>query len=486
VRWSTPRSSAAAATTAATRSRWTRPPATPRGRHHELDELPRRRSVPGTLRGGNDAFVAQLDPTGSTLVYSTYLGSNVDDFGNGIAIDTAGNAYVTGETAAANFPNNAAVTCLNAKSTGSDAFVVQLDPSGATVGYCRFIGGTGIDAGQAIAADPATGTVWVVGTTTSTNLPVVSAAQSTIGGRIDGFVGRLSGSGALVYLTYLGGSDNDAALAVAVDGAGSAYVTGVTRSVNFPISALPLQPLLVGGDDAFVTKLNPAGTVLTYSTYLGGTGDDAGNGIAVHPTDSTVFVAGTTASLDVPVLAPIQPTRAGGFDAFVTRLNAAGSGVVSSTFLGGAGNDAALAITVDADGVAYVTGSTGSSTFPTSSPIQAFAGLLDAFVAQITDAGVIQFSASTFQVSETAGTATITVQRTGDTSTAATVNFATSNGTATAGTDYTAITNGTLTFLAGQVTKTFTVTIAADAICDGDETVNLTLSNPGRQRAGRT
>jgi Calx-beta domain/Beta-propeller repeat len=431
-----------------------------------------------TLRGGNDAFVAKLDPAGNALVYSTYLGSNVDDFGNGIAIDTTGNAYVTGETAAANFPNNAAVTCLNAKSSGSDAFVVQVDPGGATVGYCRFIGGTGIDTGQAIAADPDTGTVWVVGTTTSTNLPVVSAAQTTLGGRTDGFVGRLNGGGALVYLTYLGGSDDDAALAVAVDSAFNAYVTGVTGSVNFPISALPLQPLLIGGDDAFVSKLNPAGTVLTYSTYLGGTGDDAGNGIAVHPTDSTVFVAGATASLDFPVLTPLQPALGGGTDAFVTRLNAAGSGLVSATYLGGAGNDAALAITVDADGVAYVTGSTGSSTFPTSSPIQAFGGLLDAFVAQITDAGVIQFSASSFQVSETGGTATITVRRTGDTSTAATVQFATSNGTATTGSDYTA-TSGTLTFLTGQSSQTFTVTIAADAICDGDETVNLTLTNPG-------
>ncbi len=430
-----------------------------------------------TLRGGTDAFVTKLDPSGSTLVYSTYLGSNTDDAANGIALDAFGNAYVTGATASSGFPNNGAVTCLGTKSTGSDAFVLRLDVSGATVDYCRFIGGSGIDVGQGIAADAA-GNVWVVGATTSSNLPVLAALQPTLGGRTDGFVGKLDPTGVLVYLTYLGGRGDDLALAVAVDGPGNAYVTGSTDSPDFPTLS-PFQASSGGGDDAFVAKLNAAGSALVFSTFLGGIGDDAGNGIAVHPGDSSVFVVGSTKSVDFPMASAIQPGLAGRLDAFVTRLNPAGSALVASTYLGGAGDDVAQAVAVDADGVVYVTGFTNSTAFPTAAtPIQNAAGLLDAFVSQIVEAGIIQFTVAGYQVSETAGTATISVQRTGDTSSAATVHFATSDGSATAGADYTAV-SGTLTFLAGQITRTFTVPILADVLCDGDETVNLTLSSPG-------
>jgi hypothetical protein len=429
-----------------------------------------------TLGGGNDAFVAKLDPSGSTLVYSTYLGSNTDDTANGIALDAAGNAYVTGSTASSGFPNNGAVTCLGTKSTGDDAFVARLDASGATVGYCRFVGGSGIDSGQGIAADAA-GNVWFVGATTSSNLPVVVAVQPTFGGRTDGFVGKLDPTGTVVYLTYLGGSGADLALAVAADAAGNAYVTGSTDSTDFP-TVSPLQPSLGGGDDAFVAKLNAAGSAVVFATYLGGIADDAGNGIAVHPGDSSVYVAGSTKSVDFPVVSPIQLGLAGRLDAFVTRLNPAGSALVMSTYLGGAGDDVAQAIVVDGDGVVYLTGSTNSTAFPTATPIQNAAGLLDAFVTQIADAGVIQFTASSYQVSENGGRATISVQRAGDTSASATVQFATSDGSATAGADYTA-TSGTLTFAPGQITRTFTIPILPDALCDGDETVNLTLSNPG-------
>jgi hypothetical protein len=431
-----------------------------------------------TLRGGNDAFVAKLDPSGSTLVYSTYLGSNTDDTANGIDLDAAGNAYVTGSTASSGFPNNGAVSCLGTKSTGDDAFVARLDASGATVGYCRFVGGSGIDAGQGIAADAA-GNVWFVGVTTSNNLPLVAAVQPTFGGRSDGFVGKLDPTGAVVYLTYLGGSGTDLALAVAADAAGNAYVTGSTDSADFP-TVSPLQPSLGGGDDAFVTKLNAAGSVLVFSTYLGGLGDDAGNGIAVHPGDSSVYVAGSTESVDFPVVAPIQPGLAGRLDAFVARLNPAGSALVTSTYLGGAGDDVAQAIRVDADGVVYLTGSTNSTEFPTATPIQNAAGLLDAFVTLIAEGGIVQFTAASYQVAENAGSVTISVQRTGDLSGVATVDFVISGVTATAGVDYTvAAPTGTLTFAPGQIAKTLAITIVNDTLSEGDETVSLTLLNPG-------
>jgi hypothetical protein len=429
-----------------------------------------------TTRGGAEVFVAKLAPSGSSLVYSTYLGSNTDDFAFGIAVDGAGNAYVTGATQSATFPDHNAITCQGIKRTGPDAFVARVDPTGGSLGYCRFLGGAGIDVGQALAADTA-GNVWVAGSTTSADLPVVSALQATPGGGTDAFVGRLDPTGAVVYLTYLGGTGDDEGLAVAIDTTGNTYVTGLTASTDFPTMA-PLQPASGGGLDAFVTKLDPAGAALVFSTYLGGGGDDLGNGIGVHATDLSVYVAGSTASTNFPTLAPLQPARAGGLDAFAAKLNAAGSALVYATYLGGTADDAALSLAVDADGVAYLTGSTRSSAFPTARPLRGAGGGLDAFVTQITEAGVIQFSAATYSVGETGGSITITVQRVGDLGLPATVQFATGDGTATAGLDYDA-TSGTLTFGVGQSTATFSITVRIDTICDGDETVNLTLSDPG-------
>ncbi len=429
-----------------------------------------------TTRGGSEAFVAKLDPDGSALVYSTYLGSNTEDFAFGIAVDAAGNAYVTGSTSSVSFPNNNAITCLGTKRTGSDAFVARVAAAGNALDYCVFLGGSGEDSGQAIVADSA-GHVWVAGATTSTNLPVVNALQPTRGGKTDAFVGRLDTAGNVVYLTYLGGAGDDVALGLAVDTLGNAYVTGSTTSTNFPLSAGALQPALAGGSDAFVTKLNPAGNGLVFSTYLGGGADDVGNAIAIHPTDATVYVTGSTESIDFPTLSPLQAQLAGGLDAFVTKLTATGGALVYSTYLGGAGDDVAQAIVVDVDGIAYLTGSTNSAVFPTAAPIQNAAGLLDAFVTQVADGGIIQFTAAGYQVNENAGSITIGVQRTGDTSGPASVEFLTSDGTATAGADYQAVSQ-TLVFAPGQVVTSINVPILDDLAPDGDETVTLTLRNP--------
>jgi hypothetical protein len=358
--------------------------------------------------------------------------------------------------------------------------VARIGASGATVTYCRFIGGAGIDVGQAIAVDPS-GNAWVVGTTTSIDLPVRLALQPTRGGRTDGFLARLAPDalpvdGDLLALTYLGGSGDDLALAVATDAAGNAYITGATDSLDFPVLAAR-QPGLAGGSDAFVTVFNAASILPTFSTYLGGVDDDVGTGIAVHPGDGSIWVAGSTESLDFPLVTPIQPGLIGRRDAFVVRLLATGASLISATFLGGSGDDAAQALAVDTDGLAYVTGSTNSATFPTS-PIRPLAGLMDAFVTQIAEGGFVQFAQATYQVSETGGSALITVRRSGDTSQGATVQFATADGTATAGADYTA-TSGTLTFAPGESVATFPVTVLPDTVCDGDETVLLSLSNPG-------
>ena len=259
-----------------------------------------------------------------------------------------------------------------------------------------------------------------------------------------------------------------------MDAAGNAYVTGSTDSPDFP-TQLPLQQFIAGGDDAFVAKVNPAGarwcSPRTWAAPPTTSATPSGCTWATRASTSP----GRRSRWTFP-RSPIQPGLGGRLDAFVTQLNPAGGALLFSTYLGGAGDDVVQAIAVD-QGLVYLTGSTNSVTFPTAAPIQGPGGLLDAFVTQIAEGGTVQFTASSYQVSETAGNATITVQRVGDTTPATTVQFATSNGTATAGSDYTTAA-GTLTFSPGQIIATFTVPIINTGGCDGDETVNLTLSNP--------
>ncbi|MGH3370962.1 MAG: Calx-beta domain-containing protein, partial [Nocardioidaceae bacterium] len=429
---------------------------------------------PQTSRGAvNDGFLTKLDPAGASVVYSMFLGGSLDDFAFGVAVDASDNAYVTGSTASADFPT------LNAlrptKSAGTDAFVVKVAPAGSTLVYSTFLGGGGEETGNAIAAD-AGGNAYVIGTTTSTNFPTATPVQPAKSGASDAFVSKLDPAGtALVFSTYLGGSGVEEGLGLAVGTDESVYVTGATASANFPRIGGP-QAAIGGFDDAYVVKYNPAGSAIVYSTFLGGSADDVGNAIAVH-SDGTAYVTGSTRSPDFPAVSPIQSTLGGGSDAFAAKLNAAGSGLVYSTFLGGAGDDEAHGIAVDSEGNAYVTGSTNSAAFPTMTPILSAQGGLDGFVTMLADGGVVQFSGPEFTATETAGTATITVQRTGDITSAVAVDFATSDGTATAGADYLA-TSGTLTFAPGQTTAVFTVTILNDGVGDGDETVNLTLTNP--------
>ena len=174
----------------------------------------------------------------------------------------------------------------------------------------------------------------------------------------------------LSYSTYLGGSGTDQGSAITVDASGNAYVTGSTGSTDFPTGS-PFQPANAGGDsnDAFVTKLNAAGNALVYSTYLGGSANDFGNGIAVDASGNA-YVTGSTDSTDFPTASLIQAAHGGDFDAFVAKLNAAGNALVYSTYLGGIGTDFGFGVAVDAASNAYVTGTTSSTDFPTASPFQ--------------------------------------------------------------------------------------------------------------------
>ncbi len=335
------------------------------------------------------------------LSYSTYLGGNDVDTGHGIAVDAAGNAYVTGYTHSANFP--LAHAQQRAPGGGYDAFVTKLDSSGRLV-YSTYLGGSGSVVGLGIAVDGA-GNAYVTGDTPSLTFPTMHAFQPAYGGgSLDAFVAKLDAQGALMYGTYVGGKAQDYGIGIAVDGLGDAYVTGHTSSVDFPTRDA-LQPAFGGGHgpgvingvpagDAFVLKLGPDGNSLIYSAYLGGRNDDQGNGIAVDAVGSA-YVTGTTASPNFPLRHAAQNLYRGGpFDAFVVKLTPAGDALEYSTYLGGRGTESGNGIAVDTTGNAYVAGYTNSADFPTSGALQAsYAGgssaatAGDAFVTKLNAAG---------------------------------------------------------------------------------------------------
>ena len=345
--------------------------------------------------GNGDAFVVKLNTTGNALVYSTYLGGSGQDTATGLAV-AAGDAYIVGTTTSANFP----ITANAFQPTyggNSDAFITHLNSAGSQLVYSSYLGGRDADFGQAVAVD-SSGNAYLTGATQSSDFPLLNPLQPTKGGGSDVFVTKVNFSGTgLLYSTYLGGAQADVGQAIKVDSSGSAYITGYTFSSDFPIEN-PYQGSTAGAPDAFVAKLNAAGSALVFSTYLGGSGDDRGLGIALD-ISGNVYVAGVSQSTDFPTtVTAFQGANRGERDAFISKLSPAGSNLVYSTLLGGAGADQANAIAVDSSGNAFVTGFTQSSDFPTYTPVQAVLGIsggsfcgpnpcADAFVSQINSSG---------------------------------------------------------------------------------------------------
>ena len=340
--------------------------------------------------GSGDAFVVKLDPTGSALVYATFLGGSAHEHAEQIAIDGSGSAYVLGHTLSTDFP-----TTPDAVQTYpgglDDVFVAKLDPDGGALAYSTYLGGSAIDFGLAISIDPH-GHAHATGYTESQNFPVTAEATEPIAsGANDAFVTKLNpaGTGA-VYSTYLGGGRQDYGRGVAIDPSGHAYVAGSTDSFDFPTTPGVYRTTFAGGwDDPFVTKLTPAGNVV-YSTYLGGSRDDRASGIAVDA-GGHAHVVGTTLSLDFETtLGAFQNVYGGGeYDAYVLKLDTAGDRLIYSTYLGGLDLDYGQGIDIDDDGFAYLTGNTYSQNFPvTQNAFQlSYGGGGDAFVAQLDPSG---------------------------------------------------------------------------------------------------
>jgi len=373
--------------------------------------IPTLNPMQGSNRGGRDAFVVKLNAAGSALVYSTYLGGSGGDAGHAIAVDSAGNAYIAGSTSSANFPT---ASPLQATLTSSAAFVTKLNATGSALYYSTYLGGTTgrwlSAAASGIAVD-SSGNAYVVGAADFSDFPTTPGAfqpKLSSWDDPDAFVAKLNAAGsALVYCTYLGGSDEDGASGVAIDSAGNAYVTGHTRSKDFP-TAGALQAAIGGGTcggytcaDAFVTKLSADGARLVYSSYLGGADEDQANGIAVD-TAGNAYVVGTTHSANFPTVGALQATPGGGtcgsspcHDAFVAKLNAAGSALLYSTYIGGKGDEEGLGVAADSPGNAYVTGWTDSPDFPVARPLQAvFRGTGNPYWTSGGDAFVAKVSAS--------------------------------------------------------------------------------------------
>ncbi|HXD29585.1 MAG TPA: SBBP repeat-containing protein [Pyrinomonadaceae bacterium] len=435
--------------------------------------------------GSSDGFVTKLNAFGSAVFYSTYFGGNQFDAAAAIAVDPNNNAYVTGRTTSPNLFTFNAIQPAFSGGTNADAFVTKFTSSGLAVFYSTYLGGNagvGFDAGLGIAVDTA-GSAYVTGNTSSTNFPLFNPIQNFFAGGFpdgDAFVTKFSPAGTtLAYSTYLGGGDNDVASSIAIDGNGNAYVTGSTGSSNFPVLNA-FQVSYGGNGDAFLSKVNPGGTALVYSTYLGGTNNESGNDVAL---DSALHahVAGTTISTNFPIFNALQGTYGGGpADAFVTKFNVAGTLSLYSTFFGGSNSDRANAIAVDPADNAYIAGSTASTNFPVFNALQPNKDVAeDAIIAKFADipATVVQFSSSNYNVTEDCTFVTITLNRLGDLTGETSVDFSTADGTALQRTDYT-IASGTVRFVAGEATKTFRALISEDAYLEASETFNIVLSNP--------
>jgi hypothetical protein len=365
-----------------------------------------------------DAFVAKLSADGSTVLYATYLGGENEDEATGVAVDTFGDAYVTGTTQSPHFPVSDTIPTINPECGGdgqcgaslnpgglivSNGFVVKLNPAGSALLYSSFIGYFEIVRARSIAVD-ANQIAYIAGEVTDNFTPIITgstpppppfpitgnAAQPFFGGgQFDGFLIVISASGnSVVYCTYLGGADEDGAKGVAVDNNRNASVTGLTYSVNYPTTGTAYQLGNGGNGDAFFTKINTSGGPFVYSTLLGGNGLDQGNGVAVDA-NGNAYVAGQSSSSTLTSLRPYG----GNGDAFVAKFNPSLSGSASLlyfTYLGGSLADTAGGVAADSNGNAYVTGSTVSSDFPVLGAVfqpQYGGGNADAFVTKVDPSG---------------------------------------------------------------------------------------------------
>ncbi len=323
----------------------------------------------GTLAGDIDIFISKINPTGTALIYSTYLGGSLNDLVNELQIDSSGNAYVSGSTLSTNYPITLGAFQTTPPGPGFNVFLTKLDATGSSLIFSTFLGGSGNFNQCASLALDSNGNSYITGLTTSTDFPVTPGAfQPTLNGAFNSFVTKFNSTGsALIYSTYLGGSQADQALRITVDSNDQAYTTGVTRSPDFPVTPGAFQTSLPGITSGYITKLNATGTALIYSTYLGGDDVDAPSGITVDNTGNAYIVGHSTSTNFPTTPGAFQTTFLGTQDAFALKLNATGTGLIYSTLLGGSVATQATSLALEPGGTIYFTGVTSSPDFPTTS-----------------------------------------------------------------------------------------------------------------------
>ncbi len=364
----------------------------------ESANFPAVNALQPALKGATDAFVGKISADGSTLVYSTYLGGSGLDVATGIALDGAGNIYVTGFTNSTDFPVTPGAVQSHLHGQLFDAFVAKISPGGALL-YSTYLGGSYVDIANAIAVDAA-GNAHVTGYTCSYDFPIRHAFQPKLDGGPpgcfsgqDAFVAKLNANAtALLYSTFFGGADADEANAIALDAQGRAVIAGDTASSDLPTAGPALTPYR-GGHDAFVARFD-AGGMLDYASDFGGTDDDIATGVAIGK-GGDLYVDGYTASADLPAWNAFQPALHGLEDGFVLRftLTATSANIGYATYFGGGDADRLHAIAVDVAGNAYVAGETESIDLPTVAPTQAaLAGARDALVARFDAGGTPTYS----------------------------------------------------------------------------------------------
>jgi YD repeat-containing protein len=339
--------------------------------------------------GPIDGYVVKFTPDGTDLEWAAYIGGSDVDGANVVSLDTEGAVYVAGTTRSPDFP---LVNEVQEEYLGEwgDAWLMKLSPALDEIRYSTYLGGTLEETVNGLAAD-ASGNVYLSGTTYSSDFPTFAAAQPAFGGASDGYVTKLGPSGGFLYSTYLGGADYDYLERVAVDAEEQAHVVGSSQSSNYPVvNALqPARAGAAGTSDAVYTRLAADGSTITYSTYLGGTGDDGASGVAID-TAGFVYLAGSTGSTNFPVVNPLQPTNQGQGDAFLAKLNPAGTGLVYSTYLGGTEGDGAYDVGLDGFENVYLLGLTYSDNFPVVDPLAGQAtthNFYEGFVAKVDSSG---------------------------------------------------------------------------------------------------
>jgi YVTN family beta-propeller protein len=367
------------------------------GNTHSLDFPTTPGALDDTVDGEIESFITKLNPTGTALIYSTLLGGNDYDFGQELDIDEAGFVYATGTTSSTDFPISS--NAVDQQNELGEAYVVKLNPDGTELIYATYLGGAIGDSAFDIAVD-GQGNAYVAGRTISPDFPVTEGAFDTTYDGGEGFVAKLSpDASSLIYATFIGGSLSDQVQAIALDGAGNAFLAGDTASPDFPVTAGAFDESCTECgpsptySDVFVSKLAADGSSLIYSSYLGGSTYDHGLNIAVSEAGSA-YITGYTYSSDFPTTEGAfdtvcescdeWPARS---DAFITRVNPSGTALVYSTFLGGNGSngDRGGDITVDHTGNVYVVGTAGSSDFPTTEgAVDSTQEGFDAFVAKLT------------------------------------------------------------------------------------------------------